>query len=394
MAIFDILIYVAFAFFASSLAKKSEKYIEDNDIAPTHWDKYLTYFVLFFTMIGGIRWMVGSDFASYATIFSYRKINFESNEKLWNGIVYVFQSLNIHWTFGLAFCTFIQMYFVTKALQQYRWLLVFMPFVFFGGIHWLNWTGAVRQMIVGCAFFWASRFISEKKMIKYLVFIGISSLVHQSALILLPFYLTPKWFDIVNKRWTLILILLGCVVLGQVAAFSGLSGFVQSIANATDYEAYGEGMSDKLLSNYDNEALKFGPMMLTYLLIPIFIIWYGPELKEMFFEKIPYFNLWYNLSYLFSCSYFLVCNLGHIFIRPTLYFSVFQLVMASLLLYHLCTEYKKFGIRQYTTYLFCFIVALNTSWDVYKASNSGRVFEPTTYKVFFLHNDQRKWFNL
>lgn len=34
MAIFDILIYVAFAFFAASLAKKSDDYIELNDESP------------------------------------------------------------------------------------------------------------------------------------------------------------------------------------------------------------------------------------------------------------------------------------------------------------------------------------------------------------------------
>lgn len=394
VAFFDILVYVIFAFFASNIAKKSENYIKDNDIPSSHWDKYLTYFVLFFTIIGGIRWNVGSDCISYAMWLTHQPIDYESNEKLWTLLTYWFQRYKIHWTIGLGLCMFIQTYFVTKTLQPYRWLLVFMPFVFFGSYHWQNWVGAVRQMMVGCGFLWASRFIYEKQLVKYLLFIFIGSLVHQSALILLPFYLIPNWLNIVHKRWLLISILFTCVMLGQTAEFSGLAPYVQALADTTDYEGYADSMYEMLVSGYDDEALQLGPMMLTYLLIPLFIIWYGPELEEKYAKKIPYFNLWYTLSFFYSCAYFLVCNLGHIFIRPILYFSVFQLVLASLLLYHLCTEYKLHRSRQILTYFFCFVIALNSSWNVYKAVYSDNRFEAITYKIFLFHQDQLELFNL
>lgn len=392
MTIIDIFIYVAFAFFASNLAKKSENYISENNLSPTQWDKYLTYFVLFFTVIGGIRWNVGNDSVSYALIFSYKPIDFESNEKLWTWIVYLFQHFGVHWMFGLAFCAFVQIFFITKILQPYRRLLVFVPFVFFGGRYWPDCMNAVRQMIVGCGFLWASKFIYEKKPILYVGAILIGSLIHQSAIILLPFYFIPNKLDITEKRWLLITILLVCVAVGQVAHLAGLSGYVQTIAGATHYDHYGASMGEMLASGYSDEALSFGPMMLSYLLIPMFIIWFGTELKHKYEDRIPYFNLWFNLAFFYACSYFLVCNLGHIFIRPVMYFSLFQMVIAALLLHHLWTEYIKYGIRQIPTYAFCLIIATNTSWDVVKSS--GKVFEPTTYKVAFFHSDQRKWFKL
>lgn len=393
MTIIDILIYVAFAFFASSLARKSQDYIENYDLSTKHWDKYLTYFVLFFTIIGGIRWNVGSDCVTYSYFFANGLVS-NTKEIIWTLLVKSLHSLNLHWTVGLAFCMLVQIFFVVKALQSYRWVLIFLPFVFWGSFHWTNWTGAIRQMMVGCAFLWASRFIYEKKLFKYLIFVFIGSLVHQSALILLPFYFMPSRIDFVNKRWLLISIFLVCVILGQIAAFSGLADYMKILANTANYQDYGERMSEMLQSGYDKEALSLGPMMMTYVLIPIFIIWYGPELADKYSKKIPYFYLWFNLSFLYSCAYFLVCNLGHIFIRPVLYLSVFQLVMASLLLCHFCMEYKKYGYRQMTTYFFCFVIALNTVWDVYKASNSGSMFECKTYKVFLFHSDQRKLFNL
>lgn len=115
MTIIDILIYVAFAFFASNLAKKSEDYIEDNDIAPSQWDKYLTQFVIFFTIISGIRWNVGSDSITYATIFA-KGMTFDSSEKLWSLLVQTVHSLGLHWAIGLGICGFLQIFFVTKAL--------------------------------------------------------------------------------------------------------------------------------------------------------------------------------------------------------------------------------------------------------------------------------------
>lgn len=69
-----------------------------------------------------------------------------------------------------------------------------------------------------------------------------------------------------------------------------------------------------------------------------------------------------------------------------MYFSLFQMVMATILLYHLWTEYILYGKRQLITFIFCITIAVNTSWDVFKAS--GSQWETTTYKVFFLNKDQ------
>ena len=96
----------------------------------------------------------------------------------------------------------------------------------------------------------------------------------------------------------------------------------------------------------------FGPMMLSYLLIPICIIWYGSELEEEYCEKIPYFNLWFNFAYLYACGYFLVCNIGHYFIRPVMYFSLFQMVIAAGLLRFLWCDYVNIGRRQIATLFF------------------------------------------
>lgn len=390
----DILIYVAFAFLASSLAKKSENYINENEESPLIWDKNLWLFVIFFTIIGGIRWNTGSDSVSYAITFARGEIDPSNKEILWKSIIQVLHAIGIHWIFGLALYAFIQIFLITETLKPYRKLLVFLPFVFFGGRYWLDTMGAVRQMTVACGFLWSSKFIFERKPLYYAAFIVIGSMIHQSALILVPFYFIPNKLQLENKRWILIIVLFACVAIGQTPAFQGFSGYVEMIAGATNYDDKIEGLTELLTSGQYDEALSFGPMMLTYLLIPLFIIWYGPQLKEEYEDEIPYFNLWYNLAYLYACGYFLVCNISHYFIRPMMYFSLFQMVIATMVLQYLWTRFKEYGIGQLACYLFCVVIFTNTAWDVYKASSSGRILESSTYKISFFHDDQKKWFKL
>lgn len=393
LAVFEILIYVAFAFFASSLARKSDEYVKDNGRPNQKMDKYLWWFIAFFTIIGGIRWNVGSDCVSYALTFDNREVP-EGTEIFWQELVKLFHYLHIHWMFGLALFAFIQIFFISETLKPYRYLLIFLPFVFFGGRYWLDTMGAARQMTVACAFLWASRFIYERKPLYYAAFIVIGTMIHQSTLLLIPFYFLPNKLHLESKRLLLISVFLVCVIIGQSPAFQGFVAPIQTIVEATNYNDKVDEITEMLTSGQTAESLSFGPMMLSYLLIPIFIIWYGPKLKETYARKIPYFSLWYNLAYLYACGYFLVCNISHYFIRPLMYFSLFQMVMATMLLRYIWLSYKEGRISQLLCYLFCLIIFTNTAWDVYKASTSGRILEISTYKVSFFHNDQKQWFGL
>jgi hypothetical protein len=397
MFIFEVLIYVFFAFYSSSLARKSENYIEQAELdgeSTDVWDKYLKQFVAFFTIIAAIRCNVGSDNLSYALMFDRFPIDDSGKETLWWKFVALVQELGIHWVIAMGVCGFVQIYFITKTLKPYRWLLVFIPFVFLGGRYWMDSMNAVRQMTAACIFFWSSRFIYENKRVKYLVIVFVCSLIHQSSVLLFPLVLLPGNLSIEQQRWKLIAIFLVCFALGQTPAFQSVANAVGSLANLANYDSYATQMTSMLSSNYNKEALSFGPMMLTYLLIPIFIIWYGPELKERYADKVPYFSLWYNFAFFYACAYFLVCNIGHIFIRSIMYFSLFQMVMAAMLLHFLWTEYRTYGVRQLATIAFCIVIATNTAWDVTKASISGRYLETTTYKTIFFNRDKLDRLNL
>lgn len=388
--IFDISIYILFAFFSSWLARKSEGNVEYHEISPYKWDKYLIYFIIFFTIIGGLRYNVGADSLSYCSWFTQPPHKIPDKEHFWWWLLETYHSLGLHWVWGMILCAFIQIFFIVKALKPYRYLLVFVPFLFFGGRYWLDCMNAVRQMIVACAFVWAANFIKDRKIIYYAIFIALATEIHQSAILLSIFYFLPLNRSFTNQRIVLLSIFITCFILGLTPSFTGLSGYIDILTENTNYDDYSEFLIQRLQSSKSEEALAFGPMMLTYLLIPIFIIWYGPKLQEYYEDEIPQFNLWFNLAFLYACLYFLVCNISHLFIRPVMYLSLFQMIMGAMLLKFLWdqTQINKHFIT--SLIIFSIVLATNTTWDVIKAQ--GIKEESTTYKIIFFHKkDLLEW---
>lgn len=384
MFVVEILIYVLFAYVMFSLAKKSVAYNEDYCEAPDKFDKYIWWYMIFFAVISAIRWNVGGDSLSYITIFKKGVIIDETKETLWNWFVAFIHDYGIHFAFGLGICAFLQIFFLTDSFVKYRYMLVWMPIVLFGGRYFMDLMNGVRQMMVVCGFVFLCRYIINRKLIYYVVGVFILSMVHQTALFLLPFYAFAyvPWNKInLPDRKVLCLIILGvCVIIGQIGSFIGLVDYVDPFSETIGYDQYSSRAQEILLGKA-KEDLSFGPMMISYLLVAVLIIWYAPILKKRYGEEIPEFNLWYFFSFLFACSYFVVCNLSHLIIRFSQYFEFFQLAMLSLLLNYFYNNREKYRVMFIATIL---IIWLSTSVKIFKSSD--QLMETTTYKTIFFHD--------
>lgn len=382
MFLINLFAYIAFACIMSNLAKSANQ-LESSGVG---MNKYLKGYVAFFTIICAIRWNVGADAISYAYMFEngdYRKLDDINGEILFYGLTKLSSLLGLPFVIGMGLCAFLQIYPITKALQEYKYVLVVLPFVLFGSRYFLDLNNGVRQMIVASMFIYASRFIVDKKAWHYAIFIVLGAMIHQSAYMLIPFYFIPNKVIIADKRKLMLLVFTICFIMGQSPAFQGAITYAEDLAKLFDYEGYTERVGLFLSQGKTDESLAFGPMMLSYLLTAYFTIWFGPYLKEHYEDKIPYFNLWYNLSFFYACAYFLVCNISHIFIRPVQHFELFQMIIVSLLLY----EFRYSEFRNQLLYVSLLVILwVNTSWDVTKSSGLRK--ECSTYKVFFMHLDQ------
>lgn len=381
MFVFEILIYVFFAYIMYSLARKSDKIYPNEEV----WDSNIILYIVFFTLISAFKYCVGGDYFSYAKIFEEGMIVEEraDQEIIWNTIVEFSGKLHLHSAFGFGICAFIQIYFLVKACGDKKYLLMTLPVVMFGSRYFIDLEGAIRQMTAACFFVWFSKFIVERKLLKYVTCVFIASCFHHSALILMPLYFIPLGLELSDRPKMMTIIFLSCVLLGLTPQFNNIVHYVENLAVFFGYTEYESRVSAFLTDTSVQETLAFGPMMLSYLLTALAIIWFGPLLKRNFLENSLLLNTWYNLSCIYSCVYFLIANTSHFFIRPVQYLEFFQMMIAALLLYAFIKE-KQIENYKYYTIGFIIILWTNISWEIIK--NHENPYNISTYKTMFFNS--------
>ena len=383
MVVFEVLIYVFFAWAMYTYARHS--YIFANRTGRLEQpDKNLCFFWLFFAVICGIRWNVGVDCIDYMINFAKGKINVNKEEYIWQAIVLSIKNLRLHYTVGMGLVAFLQIYFLTKIPSRYRYILVFMPIALFGGCYFLDYCNGMRQMLAANIFVYGTQFILHKKPIHYLVLIFITSYIHHSVVMMYPMilfaYIRPDKISFSDKRLICTVIFMICFVAGQTPQFAGfLNYFNFFVNNMDDSYSYVGNVIERTIVEGDNDTLSFGPMQLSYFLTSLATIWYGKDLKAMYKDKIPYFNLWWFFSFVYGCGYFLVCNISFMFIRPIQYFEPFQLIIVSLLLFYFHNMRKN---KQF--WLLIMVIWANIIWNIIKSV--GVFGESVTYKMFFFHD--------
>lgn len=346
-------------------------------------DKNLWRFWLFFALICGIRWNVGSDSVGYMMDFDEGKIREDSVEHLWDFLVLGVHSLHLHYTIGMAITGFVQIYFATKLASRYRYILIFLPIVLFGSSQFLDWCNAVRQMMAASLFVYSTQFILQKKLLPYILCIFAASQIHHSAQMLYLMYVfayvRPDKISISDKKTITISIFIACFVAGTTPQFQRFVGLFSFLVQSLGTYDYVGNLVQSIIVEGETSARNFGPMQLSYFLTALAPIWFGPELKKEYKEKIPYFDLWWFLSFVYACGYFLVCNVDFMFIRPFLYVYPFQLLIVSLLLFYLYSNHKNNQFK-----LFTITIWISICFNIFK--NMGNPIESVTYKLCFFHN--------
>lgn len=379
MFLLDVLIYVLFALVMIYFAKKSEQYYPRINNA----DFYLKFYIISFAIISGVRWGVGTDFFSYATQFdkgvSAINLTNRSSEVLWIKFVELFSQLDLHFSLGMGLVGLVQFLFIYLSLKKWKVLFAFLPIVIFGG--WFDlalWNG-MRQMIVACVFVYISKWIVERKFWKYILVVWLMHYIHNSALILIPLYFLPLKIQFSGKRNICMILFVICFILGQTPQFQNFVGLFTDFAQMFGYEDYVTQINAKL-SGKDLETRALGPTMISYAILCFAVIFYSPKLKITFAEKIPYFELWYNFSLIYSYGFFLFCNVSHIFLRPLSYFMMFLMLMLTLLLayFKIIRDKKKYV-------LLVVLLWIGLVWTVFKLSTTND-FNFITYKFIWNHS--------
>lgn len=292
--------------------------------------------LLFFTVISGLRYNVGVDYATYSKLFTYLQNGFiyrEDIEPLFTSISKLWVMLGAGHFVYFAFWAFLQIFFIYYGLKKYQYLYPFIGLLIFLGPYYLSWMNGIRQSIVACVFVWACHFIIDRKFIKYCATIIICSFMHKSAIILLPLYFLPN-VDYFKNKLIWITVLLACTIIGQTGIVQNYMNFIGQYLSFVGYDNYSQ-MFDNIMENSMNRA--FGPRRMLILILDILIMWFSVDMKKYYNDKLFLFS--YNMFVLYACLYELLSNVNFLFTRPLMYFSPFTLICSAFLLVYLKKRY-------------------------------------------------------
>ena len=151
--------------------------------------KYIIFFILFLVM--GLRYGIGQDyFFTYKPVFEtiLRNGNYNNIEfgfVLLNKIIQFFTNDYI-WIFIVT--SFIFVCFVLKSIYDQSVNIAMSIFIMICDCFYFYAMNVVRQSIVIAIFIYAIKYIQEKNLKKYLLFLLVASTIHKIALIFIPVY--------------------------------------------------------------------------------------------------------------------------------------------------------------------------------------------------------------
>lgn len=341
------------------------------------WD--VAFALLLFALISGVRWNVGVDhqhyLANYLTLQNGGYFLFEK-EPGFEFLTRLFAESGVHFSFYFGFLAFLQIFFIYRAFKNEQYLYPFLGIVIIFGGEYLSWMNGIRQMLAATVFVWSIKFIRNRQLLKYLLAIGMASLMHRSALMLLIFYFVPQKDFFKNRTVTFILVGIALLLGNMSFWINSLKGFSDLLA-FLGYDWYAENIE---LLMKEEQARNLGPRRLSLIMVALATIWFSPKLKETFSST--YFLTYYNFGILGFLLFNLFGNTHHVFIRPTTYLTIFSIPTTAYLLVYLRTNLAKKYVHFYII-LLCAIAYLPIS--IIADNGKGRQ-DYTNYRFYWYNS--------
>lgn len=341
------------------------------------WEILLS--LLIFAVIAGARYHTGYDHAMYLDQYlhlqktgDFSRLNFEYG---FEWLSRLFAWLNIHYFFYFAFWALLQIGFLYFGLRNHKYLLCWVGLGIMCGTYFLGWMNSMRQGVIVCLFVALVPLIKDRKWLPYVVIVLISTLIHKSALILIPIYFLAyiNLDKIIPSKWILFAVFAVFVLLGMKPFWIEWFTNYQWFLDLTGYENYGNLDDPNVADKF--RIINWGPSRIAILCSNLLTIWFFPEMKAHFKNDklFPYF---FTLAFIGMCISNLLLNTTHFLLRPTEYFTIFYLIIGAYLMTYLTKT------RNYYFWVIAFFVLYSDSFiSVFKAV----YFPSVTNQPFIYH---------
>ncbi|MBU7593525.1 EpsG family protein [Metabacillus halosaccharovorans] len=191
----------------------------------------------------------------------------------------------------------------------------------------------IRQFLAASIIFIATKYILNGDFKKYALLVILASTIHQSALILIPIY-----FIVRREAWTKVTFLLFVLAIVIVFGFNQFSEMLFASIEDTQYSKY---------STFDEGGASSIRVLVDS--IPVIIAFLGREkLRKMW----PKSDIIVNLAVI-NLIFMIIATQNWIFARFNIYFSLYNLILISWIIYLFKENSRKFV---YYGLLVCYLV--------------------------------------
>ena len=331
-------VYFSLILVMLAFAKISAHYAKTRHVPITHFSFLLP--ILFFSLVIGLRYMVGSDYETYLTLIknttsvSY----FKSIEPMFKYLMLFIEKYSLHFSYFFIISAFIQIFFFYKSFD--RPLLFLLPWAvpLFIMTEIGSLENGVRHFTALMMFFYSLKHIKNQKLVYYVGTILFASLFHKSVLLCLPLYFVAR-LEVIKSVY-----LQFCLVLFFLVGSEFLSSLLIRLSLRLivlfGYENYMESIG---------QGRETGIGYFVQWFINFIIIGFYPKLKEAYQKNgfLVYWNLFYVGLLLKP-----MLDLVSVLTRINWYFYKFRFIILAFLLHYLYQH------RNNPIYLVFFIIFL------------------------------------
>lgn len=308
------------------------KYINKNNYTFFDW-----IVLIIMILVCGLRYNVGSDYLIYYDMFYYLSRH-QTVELIPKYIIVLFNQYHYSFYTFIFFIAALTLFIFYLSFKKNSKQPAFSLILFISLGYYAMCFNGIRQMLAAAICLYATKYIREKKFIKYSLLIVIASLCHTTALIMLPFYFFNK-INLSKKRLLQLFFLFSLSFLIYDSFFE----FVTS--NITQYSIY----------KIKNDLTFWSPGIGTYInsLLNMFVIFLCVLKKEEIENDNPSNRIYLHIV-LISTIFYSLCFVNALFIRIAYYFSIYLIFLIPSLIK--CCINKNNKTKNYT--LICILLII------------------------------------
>ncbi len=268
-------------------------------------------FVLFipafyWLLVLGLQYYVGTDYPTY-----YKYFDTGTDLGLYlrkREYAFYFVAQFVYKSFlpaqaGFFLISFIQILFLCKFCLYLKFDRpdIFIVIYFCCATCFYNQMNAIRQYTAMAIFLYASVFIYERKLKKYIIYILFASMFHFSAIILLMLYPFSFLFNLKSSKWYKLFLILSLFLM-----YKGMDNFITFFVSKSSYAAY---LDSFYFLEQNRKSFKNIITKLVFLPFYFRVMAWLPKYMEIYSKKDVFFikmgTVFYGIKLIAFSSFFL-----------------------------------------------------------------------------------------